>query len=274
MRLWDPLKRTMDKKIWVKHEIIALDWSNHGEYIVAGSKADELVLYDANLVQIFSGVSHFGKKKNLRISRVKFSPDDSKIAVGAYGNPGDVEILEVSKDKKLKRLFVIQVDFESGIIKFDWSIDSHYLMVNTESYELKFVNINSQELIKPSSSKIIDWTTWTCIYGYATLGVFPNILGEDVGAVCRSGNRQVIATGDDLQQVNLFRFPAMQTKCGCKKYSAHSASVVDVRFILNDHGLVSIGGKDKSIVVWNTDFGGDNKFKDEWLHGTGISYDP
>lgn len=218
-------------------------------------------------------MSSFSKKKGYKISIVRFSEEKSKIAVGAHGPTGEVEILEF-RDNKLKRINVVTIDAHGGITNLDWSTGSNYLMVNTDSYELKFIKVETAELMPTSEAKNIEWETWTCKYGYASLGVFPNILGEDVSAVCRNKQRNMMATGDDLQNVCLFRFPAVQTKCGCKKYIVHSAPITDLKFILEDHGLVSVGGRDKSIVIWSTDFGGENEHKEKWLHGTGISYDP
>jgi WD40 repeat protein len=274
LRLWNPLKRTMEKKLWVDHEIIALDWSSNGEYIIAGSISNELFLFDSNLNKLFEGLSHFAQKKGYKINTVKFNPENSKIAVGALGVTGEVEFLEIGESYKLKRLCVVLVDGHGGIINMDWAAASNYLMVNTESQELKFIKVDTNQIISPTDAKNIEWATWTCQYGYATLGVFPTMLGEDVNSVCRNKAKNLIATGDDLQNVSLFRFPAVQTKCGCKKYVAHSAPVAALQFILEDHGLISIGGRDKSIILWNTDFGDDTQHKEEWLHGTGISYDP
>lgn len=273
IRLWDALKRTMVKKKWVEREIVALDWSLNGQHIIAGTEANELLLFDENLDKIFEGISSFSKKKGYKISIVRFSPEKSKVAVGADGPTGEVELLDF-RDNKLKRITVVQIDGHGGITNLDWSTGAFFLMVNTDSHELKFIKVETGEIFGSSDAKNIDWDTWTCKYGYATLGIFPNILGEDVGSVCRNKQRNLLATGDDLQNVSLFRFPAVQTKCGCKKYIAHSAPVTDLKFILDDHGLVSIGGRDKSVIVWSTDFGVDNEHKEKWLHGTGIAYDP
>ena len=274
LRLWDALKRSLEKKIWLEREIVTLDWNSKGDRIIAGTSQNELLLYDSNLNRMFVGLSHFSKKKDMTLSKVKFNADSTKLAVAANGICGDLEILEVTEDDKIKRLVVIHVDQHGGLINFDWSTDSHYIIANTDSHEIKFVNIDSQELVRPADAKNIDWYTWTCVFGFATLGVFPNILGEDVSAVCRATGREVMATGDDLQQVNIYRYPAVQKKSGRKKYTAHSASVSELRFFLEDHALVSIGGKDKSIVIWSTDLGNDSEHKEDWLHGTGISYDP
>lgn len=54
----------------------------------------------------------------------------------------------------------------------------------------------------------IDWSTWTCVLGPSVEGVWP-VMSEvtEVTAACLSNNRKVLATGDDLGYVKLFRYP-------------------------------------------------------------------
>lgn len=85
--------------------------------------------------------------------------------------------------------------------------------------------------------------------------------GTDVNTVCRANNRRVMATGDDFQKVNLFRYPSVMPKSGCKRYTGHSSHVTRVRFMVNDNILVSVGGNDKTALVWTTDFGGESPMK-------------
>jgi len=40
-----------------------------------------------------------------------------------------------------------------------------------------------------------------------------------------------------------------------KEYIGHSSHVMRVRFTCDDNYLISVGGNDKSIIVWKTDFG-------------------
>ena len=48
------------------------------------------------------------------------------------------------------------------------------------------------------------------------------------------------------------------------------SNVTRVRFMLKDNCLVSIGGNDKTVIVWATDFGGDHECKAEFFKNTGI----
>lgn len=64
-----------------------------------------------------------------------------------------------------------------------------------------------------------------------------------------------MATGDDFQLVKLFKFPSVTKKSEFKSYLGHSSHVTNVRFMMKDNFLVSIGGNDKTSIIWTTDFG-------------------
>lgn len=54
----------------------------------------------------------------------------------------------------------------------------------------------------------IDWSTWTCVLGASVEGIWP-VINEvtEVTTACLSNDRKVLATGDDLGYVKLFRYP-------------------------------------------------------------------
>jgi microtubule-associated protein-like 6 len=53
--------------------------------------------------------------------------------------------------------------------------------------------------------------------------------------------------------VKLFKYPSVTDKSEFKAYRGHSSHVTRVRFSFDDKYLVSIGGNDKTIIIWNTD---------------------
>ena len=65
----------------------------------------------------------------------------------------------------------------------------------------------------------------------------------------------MIATGDNFSLIKLFRCPSVVENSKYKAYGGHSGFVRKVRFTQNDQYLISIGGNDKSVFIWETDFG-------------------
>jgi len=68
----------------------------------------------------------------------------------------------------------------------------------------------------------IDWSTWTCVLGTSIEGVWP-VISEvtEVTAACLSYDRRVLATGDDLGYIKLFRYPVKVRVHDCLIVLAH-----------------------------------------------------
>ena len=75
----------------------------------------------------------------------------------------------------------------------------------------------------------------------------------------RTDNEKLLATGDDFQLVKLFKYPSVTKKSEFKSYLGHSSHVTSLKFMMNDNFLISVGGNDKTSIIWTTDFGGQNK---------------
>lgn len=75
----------------------------------------------------------------------------------------------------------------------------------------------------------------------------------DVNSVSRSHNGLLLATGDDFGMVKLFKYPCVVEKAQNNEYSGHSSHVTKVKFSNNDRYLVSTGGNDMTVMIWETD---------------------
>ena len=53
------------------------------------------------------------------------------------------------------------------------------------------------------------WATYTAIYGWHVLGVWPTLsAGCDINAVDRSNKGDILVTADDYSGIKIFRYPA------------------------------------------------------------------
>ena len=77
-----------------------------------------------------------------------------------------------------------------------------------------------------------------------------------MNSTCRSHSRAVLASADDLGKVKLFKYPCVVEKgAQFKEYMGHSSHVTKCKFSANDNFLVTTGGNDKTVLIWETDFG-------------------
>jgi WD40 repeat protein len=261
IRIFNAITRADEGMYFHSKDCRAVDWSSDGNLIVLGSSDAEILLFDERMEKDpFIIQSSFAKGGKQWIEEIKFSPDCKYVAFGAHGGASKLEVMEVVGDRLEKR-YNFFVGLTSALLHLDWSTDSQSIVLNSLAYELKFVNVHGKNVMAASASKDIDWATWTCKFGFPVQGIFEGVDFSDINTVCRSNNRQVLATGDDFQKVRLLKYPCIVPKAGCKRYTAHSSHVTRVRFGCNDNMLVSIGGNDKTAIVWTTDFGGEDPSK-------------
>ena len=65
-----------------------------------------------------------------------------------------------------------------------------------------------------------------------------------------SPSRTLIATGGDDQKIRLFNYPAIVPKQKNKEFIGHSSHVTRVRFSNTERNLLSVGGNDRTIILW------------------------
>jgi WD40 repeat protein len=267
IRMWSITTKLLLKEVKTQANCRALDWSAHGYAIVAIDIAGKVSVYD-NLLNLRSELQSNFSQSDDWVEDIKFSapesPEDKKnefkVAFGCHGRKGVVQVLECS-DFILKPFKIIPVTNGSGIIHLDWSVNSKYLVVNTDQYEIKFINVEAGAVVRSVDCKDMAWSTWTCTLGYPVQGIIATSDPNDVNSVCRSKNQKLMAIGDDFNNVKLFNYPSTSNYSGSKRFLGHSSLITKVKFMLEDNCLVSIGGQDRAIIVWATDFGGPNDSK-------------
>ena len=268
IRTWDILARKQVNHYIHENDVRAVDWSNDNTFLCAGDMQGQIVLLDDQLKCLQVLQSSF-KRGDQWIEDIKISPDNNYVAFGAHMGVSKLEIMCTNGGKKQTKYGLLNVGFTSALTHLDWSTDSQNIVCNSQAYELKYCNISSKGPISSSSAKDIEWDTWTCTLGWTVQGIFPGADGSDVNTVCRATNQKVMATGDDFQKVNLYKYPSVMEKSGHKPYTGHASHVCKVKFALNDNFQLSVGGNDKTNIIWKTDFGGDCKYSDELNDGQG-----
>ena len=134
----------------------------------------------------------------------------------------------------MTKIACINTAVSSAIDHLDWSEESNCVVINSQAYELMWIDINSQKQISASSAKDIQFATFTCKLGFSVQGIWPGPDYTDVNSTCRSMSRQVLATGDDFGKVKLFKYPCVIEHSLAKEYMGHSSHVTKVKFSSND----------------------------------------
>lgn len=199
--------------------------------------------------------------KKAWVQDVKISPDSKLVAFGVHGGNSNIELASLDRTGRLRHESSVNIAMTSALLHLDWSLDSRMLAINSQGYELMFVDVpaalagqNQKARLSASSVKDVVWSTWTCKFGFPVEGIWPGADYTEVNAVARSHSAKVLATAEDSGKVKLFRYPCTQPSSAFKENKGHSSHVTRVVFSADDHFLISVGGNDKTVLVWETDF--------------------
>ncbi|KAK3093757.1 hypothetical protein FSP39_019782 [Pinctada imbricata] len=245
LRLWDLSgEHHMVNIKHLKQPGRAVAFSMDGKHLAVGQKDGSFIVVNIDTME---NVAEFKHRKE-EISDVKFSPGAGKyLAIASHDN--FVDIYNVLGQKRVGTC----KGASSYITHVDWDHSGKVLMVNTGAKEQLFFEAPRGKRITLRTTEIekFNWNTMTCVLGSSCEGIWPPKSDvTDVNAACLSADSQILATADDFGFVKLFQFPAKGKFAKFKKYVGHSAHVTNVRWS-SDHGLlVSVGGADTSVMVW------------------------
>ena len=199
-------------------------------------------------------------KSTACIADIKFSKNTNLMAVGSHDK--HIYMFDVPEDTMLveKEKFIFN-KHSSAVLHIDFSEDGAYLQSNCQAYELLFMHTDSgkQETkatsladlnLAPEEEAHTHWDTQTCILGWPVQGIWaPGMDGSDINSVDRDVRGKLLASGDDFGQVKLFNYPVVKEGSQFNAYDGHSSHVTNVRWTA-DNTLVSTGGNDKCVMVW------------------------
>lgn len=155
----------------------------------------------------------------------------------------------------------------SAITHFDVSLDGKYLQSNDLACELLFYDIAAKkqevsatkmaeyhgrvDMAEDDAAMLRRWLTQNTVFGWAVQGIWPANAydSSEINAVDRSVSGKYLATGEDSGQIRLLRAPSVIPSSKSVVLRGHSSHVTNVRWTL-DEKLVSVGGNDKCVFVW------------------------
>ncbi|KAG7238574.1 hypothetical protein INR49_030847 [Caranx melampygus] len=230
-------------------------FSPDGKALAVGLNDGSFLIVNADTLEDLVSFHH---RKDI-ISDIRFSPGAGKYLAVASGDTF-VDIYNVMSSKRVG----VCKGCLNYITHLDWDKRGKLLQVNTGAKEQFFFEAprGKRQTIPATEVEKIDWSTWTCVLGTSVEGIWP-VINEvtDVTAACLSNDRKVLATGDDLGYVKLFRYPVKGKYAKFKRYVAHSAHVTNVRWTHDDSLLVTVGGGDTCLMIWAHEPEGHREFK-------------
>ncbi|XP_071162130.1 echinoderm microtubule-associated protein-like 6 [Mytilus edulis] len=234
-----------------------ITFSTDGKHLAVGLKDGSFIVMKTDTLE---DVTSFHHRKE-EISDIKWSPDAGKyLAVASHDN--FVDIYNVIAQKRVGTC----KGASSYITHVDWDKNGKVLMVNSGAKEQLFYEAprGSRITLRKQEIEKFDWCSWTSVLGDTCEGVWPPKSDiTDVNATCLTKDRQLLATADDFGFVKLFVYPVKGKFAKHKKYVGHSAHVTNVRWTASDRKLISTGGADTAVMVWNCSSPEDKHF----VHG-------
>lgn len=102
-----------------------------------------------------------------------------------------------------------------------------------------------------SATRNTKWATWSGKFGFCVQEIHQDVDYSNINCVCVNPTRTLVATGGDDQRVRLFTYPVTIPKQKNKDFVGHSSHVTKVRFSADEQHLLSVGGNDRTIILWD-----------------------
>jgi WD40 repeat protein len=260
--------------------IVALDWSQNGEFIAAATARGNICLLDKSLnLKENNLLESIFNKQDQRITVIKISPNFSRLAVSAE-NSTQIQFFDINeKDLRITIGGTLKGELNAGCRFLDWTDDGEFIACTLDCFDIKFGMMKDMNTTNYAVVKDKIWTTWTQPLGPTVKGIKLDDREIKYSPVCRSYRfvsrakdyeteidkkpvRLFLAAGDRQGNVSLYRYPSIYPNSDSKTYNALACNITQVRIFSNDGFVLAISDKDNSIAIFETDFKNDNKVPD------------
>ncbi len=194
----------------------------------------------------------FFKHRKKAIKEVEFSPDGHILAVGDSEGNLDLYLVPTFKPSfKLKRS-------TSEICHIDWSTDSRYIQMQDMDSNLYYFDAQKGVPLPEGAKQLRDekWKYSICTIGWPIQGIYqPNMLNATYICADRSPERlsglsQMIAVGDTMSFIRVFRYPCIRIDAKYLELRGHSGPITALTFNEAGTHLLTIGGSDRCVMIW------------------------
>lgn len=257
IRIWSATRRQQVAMVAIETMTRAVEWSPDGSMLVVGvggrvgrgrhrKDGAFLVLSAEDLSTL-----HEGQDSRDWISEVRFSPDGSMLAVGSQ----DTKVYLYDCIRDAAKSFPLKCRCErhnSGVKHLDFDRKGDHIRSNCGAHELLYYKTSDgEQVMHPSDLKDTKWATRVCPLTWDVQAIHPDAMdGAEVTTAHVSHDETLVASGDDLGRVKVFRFPAINKGAEFEFGLGHAAPIMTCRWLLNDEFFVTAGGADRCIMQW------------------------
>ncbi|XP_055525542.1 echinoderm microtubule-associated protein-like CG42247 isoform X2 [Wyeomyia smithii] len=240
------------KLIWtssVGYEIIALAFHPYGAALAAGSSEGHLIVINAENGATMLTIRVCGSPLNC----VEFNQVGDMIAIGSQN--GSIYLFRVSRDgfsyKKINKIRGSQ-----PLTHLDWSSEGNFLQSVTVDFDLLFWDVKSLSPEKsPIAMKDVKWMTNNNTVGFMVAGMWNNRYyaapaNTIITTTSRNAAQDLIVSGDSDGYLRLFRYPCITPRAEFTEAKVYSGTLACVKFLHGNHSLVTVGGTDASLMIW------------------------
>ncbi|XP_065077410.1 echinoderm microtubule-associated protein-like CG42247 [Ochlerotatus camptorhynchus] len=240
------------KLIWtssVGYEIISLAFHPYGAALAAGSSEGHLVVINAENGATMLTIRVCGSPLN----SVQFNQVGDMIAIGSQN--GSIYLFRVSRDgfsyKKINKIRGSQ-----PLTHLDWSSEGNFLQSVTVDFDLLFWDVKSLSPEKsPIAMKDVKWATNNSTVGFLVAGMWNNrYYATPANTIITTASRTIvqdlIVSGDGDGYLRLFRYPCITPRAEFTEAKVYSGTLACVKFLHGNHSLVTVGGTDASLMIW------------------------
>ncbi|KAM7358916.1 doublecortin-domain-containing echinoderm-microtubule-associated protein [Cochliomyia hominivorax] len=240
------------KLIWTiqtGYECVSLAFHPFGTALAAGSTEGHLLVINCENGAVMLTLRVCGSPINC----VAFNQVGDMIAMGSQN--GSIYLFRVSRDgfsyKKVNKIRGSQ-----PLTHLDWSMDGNFVQTVTIDFDLLFWDAKSLSPERsPIAMKDVKWLTSNCTVGFLVAGQWSNRYysnSNTIIATCsRSAAQDMLVSGDADGYIRLFRYPCISPRAEFHEAKVYSGMVACARFLFGDQTIVTVGGTDASLMVWD-----------------------
>ena len=256
LRIWDTERRAVvAMAVMPATQVRCLAFHPSGRSLAVG--VSEVGQKTSRFFVKLLGVERIGTPHTLQTQKVleigmtswpealKYSPNQRFLAVASHDT--HVYLLDIVRDYAVR----YKLPCKDPVVHLDFSSDSQYLQINTDTTELIRWSAEHGKRIAEGAPALrgVSWATWTCVAGPPVVAIVRR--GMEINACAREPlHGKVIASGDDFGRLRLLQWPCTAPHADFVECVGHSSQITDLVWSSDGALCFTAGGCDRCLIMW------------------------